>query len=306
MIIPVRTLAMTLALMLAGAVTSFADLAEWKKAEFEIVGEHPPVIQSLGELRTVFADPLTCSGCHQSHYEAWSQSFHAKSIQNAGFQTLYVKYIDFLEKGLGRESTVEDLRQCLFCHAPPVQLVSDQVVQQISDAIVEKDWEEIRGVQISCVVCHSLTSEGKWSPASFSLDGTKYGPLRDPVPQELSIHKSEYSDLHTRSEFCGTCHSQKPFNVYCSLVYDQFKETDAAQQGQVCQDCHMKATENVRVAVGGGENRILHSHTFPGGRFPEMWPEAIDLDLQTELRRGNEIVATVTMRSKVPHNIPDG
>jgi hypothetical protein len=37
-----------------------------------------------------------------------------------------------------------------------------------------------------------------------------------------------------------------------------------------------------------------------------MWPEAIDLDLQTEPRRGNEIVVTVTMRSKVPHNIPDG
>ncbi len=53
----VRTLAMTLALMLAGAVPSFADLEEWKKTEFEIVGEHPPEIQSLGELRTVFADP---------------------------------------------------------------------------------------------------------------------------------------------------------------------------------------------------------------------------------------------------------
>jgi hypothetical protein len=44
----VRTLAMALALMLAGAVTSFADLAEWKKTGFEIVGEHPPPFKAWG------------------------------------------------------------------------------------------------------------------------------------------------------------------------------------------------------------------------------------------------------------------
>lgn len=302
----VRLLTVTVALVVAGTVVSLADLHEWKKARFEVVGRDAPVIQSMDEFRTTFTDPLVCSGCHPSHYEAWNQSYHAKSIQNAGFQTLYVKYLGFLQKDLGRESTVEDLRQCLFCHAPAVQFASDKLVQNISDAIVAGEWEEIRGVQISCVVCHSLTPEGKWSPESFSLGGTKYGPLADPVSEDRSVHKSEHSELHTKSEFCGICHSQQTFNVYCSLVYDQHKETASAQRGEVCQDCHMPATENQRVAVGGQENRILHSHTFAGGRFKEMWPEAIDLSLLAEQTGGNEILATVTMKSKVPHNIPDG
>lgn len=302
---------MTLAFVVAAAYVSLADFKEWKKARFEVIGADVPVIQSMEELRATFADPLTCSGCHRNHFDSWSKSYHAKSIENAGFQTLYVKYLEYLgkeetKKELGRESTVEDLRQCLFCHAPPVQFASEKLVQQISDAIVAGRWDEIRGVQISCVVCHSLTPEGKWSPESFSLGGTKYGPLADPVSEDRSVHKSEHSELHTKSEFCGICHSQQTFNVYCSLVYDQHKETASARRGEVCQDCHMPATENQQVAVGGQENRILHSHTFAGGRFKEMWPEAIDLSLLVEQTGGNEILATVTMKSKVPHNIPDG
>ncbi|MFQ5776578.1 MAG: multiheme c-type cytochrome [Terriglobia bacterium] len=302
----VRLPLMTLACVAVGAAVLLADLKEWKKTRFEVIGREVPHIQSMDEFRLVFTDPLVCSGCHQSHFEAWSQSYHAKSVQNAGFQALYVKYLNFLKTGLGRESTVEDLRQCLFCHAPPVQFASDELVQQVSAAIVAGNWEEIRGMQISCVVCHSMTPEGKWSLESFALTGTKFGPVRDPVPPERAVHSSRYSELHTQSEFCAICHSRQTFNVFCSLVYDQYRETASASQGKVCQDCHMPATENVRVAVGGKDKRILHSHTFAGGRFQEMWPEAIDLKLRAEQKGGNEILVTVTMKSKVPHNIPDG
>lgn len=297
--------------VVAGAFVSLADLKEWKKLRFELTGRDLPEIQSMDELRATFADPLVCSGCHPEHFTAWSESYHAKSLENAGFQSLYRTYVDYLKREetkteLGRDPTVDDLRQCLFCHAPSVQFASDRLVQQISDAVVAGRWQEIRGVQVSCVVCHSITAEGKWSPESFSTAGTKYGPIRNPAPAARSAHQSQYSQLHTKSEFCAICHSQKPFNVYCSLVYDQFQGTAAARQGKVCQDCHMKARENVRVAVGGQERRTLHSHSFPGGRFKEMWPEALDLNLRAEPRGPNELQVAVTMRSKVPHNIPDG
>ena len=298
-------------LLAIGAGILLADLLEWKKLQFELVGGNVPTAQSMDELRAIFADPLICSGCHQNHFEAWSSSYHAKSVENAGFQALYNSYLGYLrsddaKRALGRDSNAEDLRQCLFCHAPQVQFASDQVVQQISDAIAAGRWDEIRGVQVNCAVCHSITPEGKWSRESFTLAGTKYGPIRGPAPRERSGHQSQYSELHTKSEFCAMCHSLPPYNVYCSLVYDQYKDTPAARQGQVCQDCHMPATRNVPVAVGGNNNRVLHSHAFPGGRSKEMWPEAIDLNLVAEPRGANELLATVTMRSKVPHNIPDG
>jgi hypothetical protein len=285
-----------------------ADLREWKKMQFEVVGEEVPVAQSMDELRSLFTDPLVCSGCHPQHHAAWSRSYHAKSIENAGFQTLFQRYLDFLaseetKKELGRETTAEDLRQCLFCHAPQVQFASDDLVTRLSDAIAAGRWEETRGAQISCVVCHAITPEGTWASASFRENDTFFGPLRDPVPQ--AMHKSQFSELHTRSEFCAKCHSLQRFNVFCSLVYDQQQQVAAEKRGN-CQDCHMKGTENVRVALGGKKDRILHDHTFPGGRFLGMWEEALDLELLAERKEPGELVVTVTLRSKVPHNVPDG
>ena len=296
------------AAVLAAASGALADLQEWKKTRFEIVGPDIPIAKDMDELRADFADPLVCSGCHPQHYDAWSKSYHAKSIRNAGFQALYLKYLSFLKKeetkkALGRASNVEDLRQCLFCHAPQVQFASDSVVQHISDAIAAGDWEKVRGAQISCVVCHSVTPDGKWASTSFRGDGIFFGPFRDAVPQ--SMHKSQYSELHTRSEFCGICHSAGKFNVYCSLVYEQQKEADPT--GRVtCQNCHMKGKDNTRVAIGGKKNRTLHDHTFPGGRFPEMWREAVDMDILAKRHGQDRIQVTVNLKNKITHNIPDG
>lgn len=272
------------------------------------MGKEVPTLQTMEEVRALFTDPLVCPGCRPQHHSAWSASYLACSIQNAGFQALYLKYLDFLKqeqtrKDLGREPNAEDLRQCLFCHAPQVQFASDAVVRQISDAIAAGRWDEIRGAQINCVVCHAITPQGKWSSESFQRSGTLYGPLRDPAPQ--AMHKSGYSPLHTKSELCGICHSLGTFNVYCSLVYEQQKEADPAGR-TTCQDCHMKGREKVPVAVAGKANRTLHDHTFPGGRFVGMWAEALDVDLGAERKGEGELLVTVTLRSKVSHNIPDG
>jgi nitrate/TMAO reductase-like tetraheme cytochrome c subunit len=125
----------------------------------------------------------------------------------------------------------------------------------------------------------------------------------DPVPQ--AMHKSQFSERHTKSEFCAPCHSQQKFNVFCSLVYDQQQQVAPEKRGQ-CQDCHMPAKEQGAVAVGGKMDRTPHDHTFPGGRFPEMWGKALDLELQAAREGRTELAVTVTMRSKVPHHIPDG
>ena len=290
------------------AFSASADLLEWKKLKFETVGQELPVAQSMEELRSLFADPLVCSGCHPRQYEAWSKSFHAGSIRNAGFQALYLKYLEYLKleetkKTLGRAATAEDLRQCLFCHAPLVQFASDGLVLKISDAIAAGNWDEIRGVQIGCVMCHAVNPQGKWVTGSFKGSGTLYGPVSDPVSQ--AMHKSRYSPLHTRSEFCGICHSLKTFNVFCSLVYEQQKESGA--EGRVsCQDCHMKGKSNVPVAIAGKKKRTLHDHTFPGGRFNAMWGEAVDMGLLVERRKSGDVLVTVNLASKITHNIPDG
>jgi hypothetical protein len=291
--------------ILAGAYAAHADLLEWKKLEFQVL-KPVPLFDSMEALRRSFASPLICSACHSRHYEDWSSSYHARSISNAGFQALFLKYLDDLKKdetrqALGREAGPGELRDCLFCHAPMVQFATDRLVTQIADAIAGGRWEGIEDAQISCVVCHAITPEGDWT-GSFSPTGTMHGPIVDPAPATVSGHQSKFSPLHKESRFCGICHSKETFNVYCSLVYDQAKGAKDARQ---CQDCHMETLGQMPVAIGGKE-RTAHSHLFPGGRLKASWGKAIDLSLNVERTSPGELQVRVTMKSKIPHNIPDG
>lgn len=298
-------LLLTVLPVVVGPYMARGDLLEWKKLEFQVL-KPIPVIDSTEGLRRSFANPLVCSACHSRHYEDWNNSYHAKSISNAGFQALFLKYLDDLKKeetkqALGREAGPEELRKCLFCHAPMVQFATDRLVIQIADAVAAGRWEGIQDVQVSCVVCHTITPEGDWT-GSFKATGTMHGPIEDPAPATVSGHQSKFSPLHKTSEFCGICHSRETFNVYCSLVYDQAKST---RDPRPCQECHMEPLGQMPVAIGGKE-RTAHSHLFPGGRFKASWERAIDLSLSVEKTSPEELQVRVTMKSKIPHNIPDG
>ncbi|RPJ08342.1 MAG: hypothetical protein EHM36_05575 [Deltaproteobacteria bacterium] len=321
---------LVMVLILVSFCGAKADILEWKTMAIE-TSESVQVLDSMGDMRKVFVSPLVCSGCHRSHHEEWDKSYHAKSVRNAGFQALFLKYLEDLKKeemkqALGREAGPQELRQCLFCHAPMVQFASDRLVQQIADAVAHGRWDEIQDVQINCVVCHTITPEGKWT-GSFSPSGTMYGPIEDPAPATASGHPSKFSPLHKGSKFCSLCHSKGPFNVYCSLVYDQSQAVREpvrrakgprrgrrAPQDQSravrepvkhCQDCHMEGLGRRAVAVGGKE-RTVHSHLFPGGRFKEMWGKAIYLTLNVEKVSPGEMQVQVVMENKIPHNVPDG
>ena len=297
------TIFLTVFMILAGIAR--ADLLEWEKMGFE-VSKPVPVLDTMVDVRKIFSSPLVCSGCHQHHFEEWRDSYHAKSVRNAGFQALYLKYLEYLQKEetkqtLGREAGPEELRQCLFCHAPMIQFASDKLVQEVSDAVAKGKWEEIQEIQISCVICHTMTAEGKWT-GSFGQTGTMHGPIKDPAPATASGHQSKFSPLHEKSEFCGMCHSLKTFNVYCSLIFEQWQRAKGAEQ---CQECHMEVKGEMAVAIGG-KIRPDHSHLFPGGRFKDTMAEAISLSLTVDKTPQKELHIQVAMKNNVPHNVPDG
>lgn len=284
-----------------------ADLLEWKKMSFE-TRKPVAVLDSMADVRKVFASPLVCSGCHSRHYEEWNSSYHANSVNNAGFQALYLKYLEYLgadetRRALGRPAGPQELRQCLFCHAPMVQFASDRLVQKISDAISQGRWDEVREAQISCVVCHAIAPDGTWT-GTFDLSGTMYGPLEDPAPRNISVHQSGFSSLHKDSAFCGICHSAKPFNVYCSLVYEQ--RQGAKGSAKHCQGCHMEEAAVRKSVAPGGTDRTAHSHLFPGGRSKDTMAKAFDLSLQAEKATPRELSVQVVLKNTIPHNIPDG
>ena len=73
--------------------------------------------------------------------------------------------------------------------------------------------------------------------------GTKYGPFNDSPD---TIHKNQYSELHTRSEFCGGCHdvSHAGNDLPIEQTYTEWRQgpynTTDPKTTVHCQDCHMR------------------------------------------------------------------
>ncbi|MEW6569756.1 MAG: rhodanese-like domain-containing protein [Nitrospirota bacterium] len=68
-------------IFLASSSVAWTDILEWKQMSFEVL-ETVPDVDSSSDIRKFFASPLVCSGCHQHHFEEWSESYHAWVISS--------------------------------------------------------------------------------------------------------------------------------------------------------------------------------------------------------------------------------
>lgn len=231
-------------------------------------------------------DPEVCGGCHQRQYKGWQGSMHSISFKDPVFQA---------EWALGmKETDGAVLNLCGGCHTP-VGIMSNAV--KFDPSLGKHGGFTTTGVAekgVSCDVCHSVSATtAKASPYGapgnnslvYSPGQVKYGPLKDAVSP---YHKTQYSELHTKAEFCGNCHNIfHPANKFpIEHTYDEWKQTPYAQNGIVCQDCHMVPVDTAaRVAdemkrpkdlkdhgLGGEaalgatrERSLVHDHGFVGG-----------------------------------------
>jgi hypothetical protein len=97
----------------------------------------------------------------------------------------------------------------------------------------------------------------------------KFGPFKD---AKSPYHDTTYSELHTVSELCGTCHNvTHPFNrIPLERTYDEWKDSPYAAEGIGCQECHMTPGPGYqknpgRAAIGGKEREHIFTHYFVGG-----------------------------------------
>ncbi|MCB1734399.1 MAG: cytochrome c family protein [Gammaproteobacteria bacterium] len=233
-----------------------------------------------------FEDPAMCAGCHPKQYQGWQGSMHANSFVDPIFQKLW----SMAEKATDGKL----MNHCGACHTP-IGILSGTVVHDKENDKFTTGPLASKGV--SCDVCHTIkktnfldTATLEHGNASFEIDpqgpgGTKRGPLKDAVSP---YHKTEYSDLHTKADFCGNCHNifhaENGFPI--ERTYDEWKYSPYARAGIVCQDCHMNPVETaVRVAkemkrpedlegenlggfagLGAAKQRdVVHEHGFVGG-----------------------------------------
>lgn len=265
--------------------TSFAsDPNEWSPTWKLPAGKRPENI--VDEAVTVpgdvqksqFFSPISCGSCHPEIFKMWSGSTHANAWKNPLFQAVY----NLGKKTAEGEWQKRSIESCVRCHHP------------IGHSSGDKDLplDDEKGGVI-CDFCHSVRATTGVGNAPFILSpgnaaamegGIKYGPFDDSPD---TIHKNQFSELHTRSEFCGGCHdvSHAGNDLPIEQTYTEWREgpynTGDPETSVHCQDCHMRqrpgfpctgSTErpdNPGLAtpeIMGGKNRPhIWTHYFVGG-----------------------------------------
>ncbi len=191
-----------------------------------------------------FTPPEVCGGCHPDQYSEWTGSIHALAFVDPVYQGELNKAV----KAAGHEVA----KQCEGCHSA-AGVVTGEVkgpgVTGLSDMAL---------AGVSCDICHSVSAvtpcetptrepeNGSMvlAPGYDSVDGgvlVKRGPF--PPSEECGggFHECRESPLHLQADLCAACHQVYHYEKHFPLeaTYLEWKHGPYAQNGILCQDCHM-------------------------------------------------------------------
>jgi hypothetical protein len=202
----------------------------------------------------MFTSAEACKECHAQIYAQWSGSMMAHAWTDP-------VYREILRRASAATDGAVD-KFCIGCHSP-IGLTTGTVDAQ------KKEDTKCSGV--SCDACHTIASITGTGNGSFVLEPVtldrpvKYGPRDDALSP---FHDTTHSDLHTRSEFCASCHNvTHPFNrMPVERTYDEWRDSPYNVAGVRCQDCHMTPAPGMATdaRIGGKERQDVYSHFFAG------------------------------------------
>jgi hypothetical protein len=213
-----------------------------------------------------FFSPDSCRGCHTALYDQWKGSMMANAWKDPVFLSVYKSYI----RDAKSSSEKAEVAMCSRCHTPSAYL-GNNMGRYLEGELLEVDT---RGV--SCDICHTVEASAGVGNGAFILHpgdasegnyGTKYGPRTDSVSP---VHKSQYSELHTRAELCGMCHDVGHAHNIMPIenTYSEWRtspyNTGNPKTSTHCQDCHMKQSPD---HAATGSTDLLNT---PGFSAPEM------------------------------------
>ncbi len=182
--------------------------------------------------------PEICVGCHPEIHAQWKGSMHSNAFVDPVFQALWK---------MGEKDTKGFTKNlCGGCHTA-IGVVSGDLTFKDNQFVTS----EIARKGVQCDVCHTIKDSSfletpTYEPNNASLivapGDVKRGPYKDSVSP---YHKSEYSELHTKSKFCANCHQvfHPVSNFHIERTYDEWKYSVYAQNDIQCQDCHMMPVE---------------------------------------------------------------
>jgi mono/diheme cytochrome c family protein len=240
-----------------------------------------------------FTSAEQCKKCHADIYRSWSLSLHANALKDPVFETAYYKAL---------AKTGEPVRQyCISCHAPTTRHTRDYYLKQ-----------KISQEGITCDYCHRITAT-QWGAqlpeVVFGKGNTQYGQLKESAA--TPAHKSEYSELYLKAEYCAACHEVKsPAGALVMETYSEWKAGPYAKDNINCQNCHMAqaegAEEKAVLEEGKKEVKFYSDHMVLGGHSQIKLAKAAGLITSAQVKDNKVKVTCLVTNKESGHKIPTG
>ena len=267
--------------------------SEQAKKNTPALGQIDPHADVFSE--TNYPSATACASCHPKVFWEWAASNHAYASVSPMFHKFEQAVNDLTSGTMGSF--------CVRCH--------QQIGTQRGEGRAEPLWARstIAREGVTCVTCHRVNQEfGKVNGERHVTPGDSYAPVYNsgqgtvaakviedneyyrvstkPGESGRKIHRGAIKfDQINKSEFCVSCHQvQVNLGIKLEVVWDQYRDSPAAEKGVTCQECHMGkvpghangyetwpiAIVNGRV-VGNTESK--HSnHMFFGPGYPIAHP----------------------------------
>ena len=227
-----------------------------------------------------FIDPSVCGECHSEKFEQWTGSMHSKAFTDPLWRA--ATKIFFSETDTPEE--ILEMKACVKCHTP-------LGFRAYHIASPGDDYDKLAPLPaqgIFCNWCHNINEAKHIGNAGYEVapgngnddPSTMLGPLED---ASSDYHPVKYSELHTKSEFCGLCHnvSHVTNNLPFEQTYDEWKKSPYNTGNPAttvnCQECHMRQKPGVpatgkterpdnpgKAADNGPSRKHINTHYFVG------------------------------------------
>ena len=144
---------------------------------------------------TDFEDAQICRACHTEIYEQWSQSIMSHAWEDPIYQAVLKR---------GHQATGGAIDNfCIGCHSP--------IGLTTATAPIMDNAPPVSAEGVTCEVCHNISGVVGIGNGAYVLTPKKYGrPLKFGPRKDAksTYHDTAYSELHTKSTFCATCHNE--------------------------------------------------------------------------------------------------
>jgi hypothetical protein len=219
--------------------------------------------------------PADCGRCHDTHYQEWRQSAHARATRSPLYRTL-----EGLHRADRARAGQRDDRRCAACHGDTAD-------------------------GVDCLTCHATAAILEAAPGRAGMKagepGTYYGPIDRPA--DARVHRSRASALHRDERICAPCHDHDADGTPCCTVLRDWRAWEMADF-QTCQSCHMRAVAGRR-AARDGPSRTVHRHRFPGSDDIDQLRSGWHMEVK-EATAGRAVNAAVAVTNRAAHALPNG